>query len=49
MCAATEPPPSFQPVSTTFFFALRSAVLLDSTAFWALARLFVGAQATAPL
>ncbi len=49
MCAASEPPPSVQPVSTTFFFAFRSAVLWAATAFCALAALFVGAQPTGPL
>jgi hypothetical protein len=33
MCAASEPPPSVQPVSTTFFFAFRSAVLWAAAAF----------------
>jgi hypothetical protein len=33
MCAASEPAPSVQPVSTTFFFAFRSAVLWAAAAF----------------
>jgi hypothetical protein len=49
--AATTAEPAFsvQPVSTTFFLALRSAAECVFTKFWAFAALLLGRQPTAPL